>query len=177
MIPEHRGQTLLLCLLTSPGRAVSERGYKICWGFPRNKIAQPLYPSFKILVQNPPYLKRGEGNPEQRHRCGPVQEAKVGGAKAGRPCDLGLEELRAVAYHALLLQALPIIGAAVSFDVARSFHFPAVPKAIFLCSYSWQSIQCLKNTRGQVKCVFNLDVGHGLPLCILQSKALEYYSF
>lgn len=142
LIPEHRGQNPPAILLTSQrNRAVSERGYKICWGFPpwSNKIAQPLYPSFKVLFKNPPYLKRGEGNPEQRHRCGPVQEVKVGGAKAGRPCDAWKNQ-GAVAFLYVAPQVLPIIA-----GQRRHLMLPDLsifqekcPKAILSCSYSWQ---------------------------------------
>ena len=47
----------------------------------------------------------------------------------------------------------------------------------YFCVIVGSSVQFLKNTVGQTKCVFILDVAHGLPPCILQSKVLEYYSF
>ena len=174
------GKTLCAVLLTSQRNgAVSERGYKICWGFSpwSNKIAQPLYPSFKVLFKIHLTWRGERGTQSRGTGVGPVRKPKWVEPRLGHHVMLGRTREKWFVCTLLLRSCPSLQGSSVIWYCQIFPFFKRSAQKPYFCVIVGSSVQFLKNTVGQTKCVFILDVAHGLPPCILQSKVLEYYSF
>lgn len=148
LIPEHRGQNPRAVLLTSRRNgAVSETGYKICWGFPpwSNKIAQPLYPSFKVLFKIHLTWRGERGTQSRGTGVGPFRKPKWVEPRLEDRVMLGRTRGQWLVCT-LLLRPCPSLQGSSVICCCQIFPFfkRSAQKPYFCVVTVGNSIQCLK---------------------------------